>query len=360
MTSLYQPSRAELTTLLDGEPRYRLDQIWLGLYQQYSTPAEMTNLPKTLRAKLAEALTPALQVVVRRVSDGGDTVKYLWELHDDRRIETVLMLYPDRVTVCVSSQVGCAMGCGFCATGQAGFGRHLTVGEIVEQVAMAAREARTMDRRLGNVVFMGMGEPLANEAAVWESVERMHDDLGISARKLTISTVGLVPGIRRLTERPLPVNLAVSLHAANDRLRDELVPINKRYPIDELMAACADYLAVKGRRLSFEWAMIDGVNDRSLDATELAKLCRRFRLPAHVNLIPLNPTPGYPTVGSPLKRVHEFRDKLEALGVNATVRRNRGTDIDAACGQLAAGQPVAISQSRVTAMDSGPPPSGRG
>ena len=346
MTSLYQPSREQLTSLLDGEPRYRLDQIWQGLYQQYSAPDEMTNLPKALRAKLGEALTPALQVVVRRVSDGGDTVKYLWELHDGRRIETVLMLYPDRVTVCVSSQVGCAMGCGFCATGQAGFGRHLTVGEIVEQVVVAAREARSMDRRLGNVVFMGMGEPLANETVVWESVERLHDDLGISARKLTISTVGLVPGIRRLTARPLPVNLAVSLHAANARLRDELVPINKRYPIDELMAACADYLAIKGRRLSFEWAMIDGVNDRSSDAAELAKLCRRFRLPAHVNLIPLNPTPGYPTVGSPLKRVHDFRDALEALGVNATVRRNRGTDIDAACGQLAAGQPVAISQSR--------------
>ncbi len=345
-TSLYQPSRTELADLLEGEPRYRLDQIWQGLYQNLSTPAEMTNLPKVLRATLAEQLIPALQVVVRRVSDGGDTVKYLWELHDGRRIETVLMLYPDRVTVCVSSQVGCAMGCGFCATGQAGFGRHLTVGEIVEQVTAAAREARSMDRRLGNVVFMGMGGPLANEAVVWESVQRLHDDLGLSARKLTISTVGLVPGIRRLTERPLPVNLAVSLHAANDQLRDELVPINKRYPIDELMSACADYLAVKGRRLSFEWAMIDGVNDRSSDAPELAKLCRRFRLPAHVNLIPLNPTPGYPTVGSPLKRVHEFRDTLVSLGVNATVRRNRGTDIDAACGQLAAGQPVTLSPSR--------------
>ena len=345
-TSLYQPSRAELAELLDGEPRYRLDQIWQGLYQNFSTPEEMSNLPKALRATLSQRLTPALRVVVRRVSDGGDTVKYLWELHDGRRIETVLMVYPDRVTVCVSSQVGCAMGCGFCATGQAGFGRHLTVGEIVEQVAVAAREARSMERRLGNVVFMGMGEPLANEAVVWESIERLHDDLGLSARKLTISTVGLVPGIRRLTERPLPVNLAVSLHAANDGLRDELVPINKRYPIDELMSACADYLAVKGRRLSFEWAMIDGVNDRASDSAELAKLCRRFRLPAHVNLIPLNPTPGYPTVGSPLKRVHNFRDSLESLGVNATVRRNRGTDIDAACGQLAAGQPVTLSPSR--------------
>jgi 23S rRNA (adenine2503-C2)-methyltransferase len=346
MTSLYQPSRGELAELLDGEPRYRLDQIWQGLYQNLSTPAEMTNLPKALRATLAERLTPALQVVIRRVSDGGDTVKYLLQLHDGTRIETVLMLYPDRVTVCVSSQVGCAMGCGFCATGQAGFSRHLTVGEIVEQVAIAAREARSIDRRLGNVVFMGMGEPLANETVVWESVERMNGDLGLSARRLTISTVGLVPGIRRLTERPLPVNLAVSLHAANDRLRDELVPINKRYPIDELMSACADYLAVKGRRLSFEWAMIDGVNDKVSDAAELAKLCRRFRLPAHVNLIPLNPTPGYPTVGSPVKRVHEFRDLLATLGVNATVRSNRGTDIDAACGQLAAGQPVTITRSR--------------
>ena len=345
-TSPYQPSRAELADLLDGEPRYRLDQVWQGLYQNLSMPAEMTNIPKALREILMARLIPALQVVVRSVSDGGDTVKYLWELHDGKRIETVLMLYPDRVTVCVSSQVGCAMGCGFCATGQAGFSRHLSVGEIVEQVAVAAREARSMQRRLGNVVFMGMGEPLANEAVVWDSVERLHGDLGLSARKLTISTVGLVPGIRSLTARPLPVNLAVSLHAANDRLRDELVPINKRYPIDALMAACADYLAVKGRRLSFEWAMIDGVNDRSSDAEELARLCRRFRLPAHVNLIPLNPTPGYPTVGSPLKRVHDFRDTLEKLGANATVRRNRGTDIDAACGQLAAGQPVTITPSR--------------
>jgi len=342
-TSLYQPARSELAELLDGQPRYRVDQIWQGLYQNLATPAEMTNLPKALRTMLSERLEPALQVVVRRVSDGGDTVKYLWQLHDGKRIETVLMLYPDRVTVCVSSQVGCAMGCGFCATGQAGFTRHLTIGEIVEQVAVAAREARSMERRLGNVVFMGMGEPLANEATVWNAVERIHDDLGLSARKITISTVGVVPGIRKLTGRPLPVNLAVSLHAANDRLRDELVPINKRYPIDELMNSCAEYLAVKGRRLSFEWAMIDGVNDRPSDASELAKLCRRFRLPAHVNLIPLNPTPGYPTVGSPLKRVHEFRDSLEALGVNATVRRNRGTDIDAACGQLAAGQPVTIA-----------------
>ena len=344
MTTLYTPTRDELATLLEGEPRYRLDQVWQGLYTQLAEPAEISNVPKALRERLGAALPTALTQVVRKVSDDGDTVKYLWALDDGSKIETVLMIYPDRVTVCVSSQAGCAMACGFCATGQAGFRRHLTVGEIVEQVVVAARDARAMGRRLANVVYMGMGEPMANEAAVWASVERLHDALGLSARHLTISTVGLVPGIRTLADRPLPVNLAVSLHAANDTLRDELVPINRRYPIDQLMEACAGYLAAKGRRLSFEWALIDGVNDRASDAAELAALTRRFHLPAHVNLIPLNPTPGYPTVGSPAARVREFRDDLVARGVNATVRRNRGTDIDAACGQLAAGQPVTLTR----------------
>jgi 23S rRNA (adenine2503-C2)-methyltransferase len=185
-----------------------------------------------------------------------------------------------------------------------------------------------------------MGEPLANESAVWAAIERIHDDIGLGARHLTVSTVGLVPGIKRLTEWPMQVNLAVSLHAANDDLRNELVPINRRYPLDLLMDTCADYLRAKGRRLSFEWALIDGVNDRDSDARELAALCRALPLAAHVNIIPLNPTPGYLTRGTTLARVHEFRDQLESLGVNATVRRNRGTDIDAACGQLAAGQPV--------------------
>lgn len=344
MTTLYTPTRDELATLLEGEPRYRLDQVWQGLYTQLAEPAEISNVPKALRERLGAALPTALTQVIRKVSDDGDTVKYLWALDDGSKIETVLMIYPDRVTVCVSSQAGCAMACGFCATGQAGFRRHLTVGEIVEQVVVAARDARAMGRRLANVVYMGMGEPMANEAAVWASVERLHDALGLSARHLTISTVGLVPGIRTLADRPLPVNLAVSLHAANDTLRDELVPINRRYPIDQLMEACAGYLATKGRRLSFEWALIDGVNDRPSDAAELAALTRRFHLPAHVNLIPLNPTPGYPTVGSPAARVREFRDDLVARGVNATVRRNRGTDIDAACGQLAAGQPVTLTR----------------
>src|SRR5437763_9216494 len=181
------------------------------------------------------------------------------------------MHYPERATVCVSTQAGCSMACGFCATGQAGFERNLTTGEIVEQVAVARRAAAAGGRRLSNVVFMGMGEPLANYDRVWAAVERMHDDMGLSARHLTLSTVGIVPGIRRLAGDRLPVNLAVSLHAANDRLRDSLVPINRRYPLSVLTAACADYLAAKGRRLSFEWALIDGVNDRPVDVRELAE-----------------------------------------------------------------------------------------
>jgi 23S rRNA (adenine2503-C2)-methyltransferase len=341
--TLYDLTRPELSEALSGEPRFRVDQLWKGLYEQLAEPGELTTLPKTLRAKLDADLPTALTTVVERVSDDGDTVKYLFELDGGHRIETVLMIYPDRVTVCVSSQAGCAMACGFCATGQAGFSRHLSVGEIVEQIVRAARKARQLDRRLANVVFMGMGEPLANEGAVWGAIERIHEDIGLGARHLTVSTVGLVPGIRKLTERPLPVNLAVSLHAANDTLRDEMVPINRRYPLGMLMEACSDYLEAKGRRISFEWAMIDGVNDRPSDARELANLCRSLPLAAHVNLIPLNPTPGYATRGTSPERVYEFRDRLIDLGANATVRRNRGTDIDAACGQLAAGQPVTLS-----------------
>ena len=336
----YDVDRAQLGELLTGEPRFRVDQVWKGLYEQLGEPDELTAIPNSLRARLSDELPSALATIVETTSDNGDTVKYLFELSGGSRIETVLMLYPDRVTVCVSSQAGCAMGCGFCATGQAGFTRQLTTGEIVEQVVMAARKARQLDRRLANVVFMGMGEPLANEAAVWAAIERIHDGIGLGARHLTVSTVGLVPGIKRLTEWPMQVNLAVSLHAANNELRDEMVPINRRYPLEALMSACSDYLIAKGRRLSFEWALIDGVNDRESDARELATLCRSLPLAAHVNLIPLNPTPGYPTKGTPLSRVHQFRDRLDELNVNATVRRNRGTDIDAACGQLAAGQAV--------------------
>jgi 23S rRNA (adenine2503-C2)-methyltransferase len=342
----YDLTRDQLGEVLHSEPRYRLDQLWDGLYTQLADPVDITNLPKSLRSRLDHELPNALAAVTESTSDNGDTVKFLWELEGASRVETVLMLYRDRATVCVSSQAGCAMACGFCATGQAGFTRHLTVGEIVEQVVRASQRARQLERRVSNIVFMGMGEPMANLDAVWTATERFHDDLGLSARHITISTVGIVPGIRSLAQRPLPVNLAVSLHAANDTLRDELVPINRRYPIADLMDACEDYLDVKRRRVSFEWAMIDGVNDRDSDARELAALCRRLSPHAHVNLIPLNPTPGYPTTGTPLRRVEAFRDLLESLGANATVRRNRGTDIDAACGQLAAGQPVTLDRPR--------------
>ena len=336
MPTRYDLDRDALAGLLAAEPRYRVDQVWDGLHRQLAEPSELTSLPKGLRARLEDELPAALTPVAESADRLGETVKWLFELDGGARVETVLMHYRDRTTVCVSSQAGCAMGCGFCATGQAGFQRQLTTGEIVEQVVRAARRARDDGRRLGNVVFMGMGEPLANYDRVWAAVERLHDDLGLSARHITVSTVGLVPGIRRLAAEQLPVNLAVSLHAANDALRNELVPLNKRYPLSVLMGACADYLRAKGRRLSFEWALIDGTNDRLSDARELAELARTLPLPAHVNLIPLNPTPGYATQGTPRGGVELFRQRLADLGVNATVRRNRGTDIDAACGQLAA------------------------
>ncbi len=332
MTGAYQITREQLAELLTDQPPFRQRQVWDGLHRRAQRPGEMTELPVAVRQRLEAALVPALRPVARQLADGGNTVKWSWALRDDARIETVLMAYPDRVTVCVSSQAGCAMACQFCATGQAGFTRHLDEGEIVEQVAEAIRTARP--RRLSNVVFMGMGEPLANYDRVWAAVVRLHDEMGLSARHITLSTVGMVPGILRLAGEGLPVNLAVSLHAANDELRDELVPVNRRYPLEVLMAACRTYVDRSGRRLSFEWALIDGVNDRRADAVELAGLARS--LGAHVNLIPLNPTPGYAVRGTGPRRVRAFSDRLADAGVNATIRVTRGVDIDAACGQLAA------------------------
>jgi 23S rRNA (adenine2503-C2)-methyltransferase len=333
LPSAYDLAPRELAEMMAGQPSYRVRQVWDGLYQRAARPGEMTDLPAGLRSALAERLLPALSETARSVSDDGGTVKWRWQLGDGAAIESVLMHYRDRSTVCVSTQAGCAMACQFCATGQAGFKRHLSTGEIVEQVAVAIRQAQP--RRVSNVVFMGMGEPLANYDRVWGALDKLHRDFGISARHLTVSTVGLVPGIRRMTNEDLPVNLAVSLHAANDELRSELVPINRRWPLAALQQACRDYVAAKGRRLSFEWALIGGVNDRMGDARELAAYSQP--LGAHVNLIPLNPTPGYLVRGTPAEGVRSFRDQLVALGVNATIRSNRGGDIDAACGQLAAG-----------------------
>jgi 23S rRNA (adenine2503-C2)-methyltransferase len=341
--TLYDCTQDDFAAMMPNVPGYRLTQLWDGLYTQMLEPKDISPLPADLRSLITSQAPPALIEVQRAVADDGDTLKFLWHLvNGNHPIETVLMYYEDRATVCVSTQAGCAMACGFCATGQAGFTRHLTAGEIIEQVVRCAREAKQHDRRIDNIVFMGMGEPLANVAPVWAAVERIHGDIGISARHITVSTVGIIPGIRTLTEWPLPVNLAVSLHAARNDLRDELVPINKRYPIDDLINACRDYLTTKNRRVTFEWALIANVNDTDRDARELADLCHRLQPSAHVNLIPLNPTPGWPTTGSSPRRVREFRDLLRELGVNATVRNNRGTDIAAACGQLAAGQPVVL------------------
>ncbi len=334
----YDLDRREVTELLADQPQYRVSQLWHGLYARLAEPAELTELPQVLRARLSTepALAPSLGLSSETLTDQGRTLKWLWSLSGGAMVETVLMHYPDRSTVCVSTQAGCAMGCGFCATGQAGFTRHLSTGEIVEQVVAAARSCRhgQPPRRLTNVVFMGMGEPLANFPRVWGAIERLHTDLGLSARHLTVSTVGVVPGIRSLATKALPVGLAVSLHAANDALRDRLVPLNRRWPLASLMDACHTWREATGRRLSFEWALIDQVNDSASDAAQLADWARPLH--AHVNLIPLNATPGWPTVATPPDGIRAFARALADHGVNATVRRNRGTDIDAACGQLAA------------------------
>ena len=331
MASLYEMTRDEVAACLEGQPRFRVDQLWDGLWRDALAVGDITTLPRDLRASLASQFPSALTVVNDVTSDQGATRKWVFELAGGATIETVLMGYDDRVTVCVSSQAGCAMNCSFCATGQAGFTRHLSVGEVVEQVLYAARTAAP--RRLSNVVFMGMGEPLANYDTTVGVLRRLHEFRGLSARHLTVSTVGVAPAIERLATEGLPLTLAVSLHAANDTTRDELVPLNRRYNLDRLYQACENWLDGTGRRLSFEWALIDGVNDTDQAIDELVEFARPLR--AHVNLIPLNPTPGYLVRGTPLGRVRAFRDGLEVRGVSATIRNTRGRSIDAACGQLA-------------------------
>jgi 23S rRNA (adenine2503-C2)-methyltransferase len=331
MPSAYEYTKEELAGLLEGEPRYRVDQVWHGLWAEGQEIGSITTIPKALRARLSEQFAPSLEAINDVQSDHGSTRKWVFRLNDGSTIETVLMSYEDRVTVCVSSQAGCAMGCTFCATGQAGFTRQLSAGEVLEQVMFAARAAAP--RRLSNVVFMGMGEPLANYNVTVNTVKRLHEYRGLSARHLTVSTVGVAPAIERLAKEGLPLTLAVSLHAANNETRNELVPLNRRYPLERLHEACEFWIATTSRRLSFEWALIDGVNDTDSAIDELARYALSLR--AHVNLIPLNPTPGFLVRGSTTERVHHFRDGLEARGVNVTVRNTRGRSIDAACGQLA-------------------------
>jgi 23S rRNA (adenine2503-C2)-methyltransferase len=333
MTTRYAATRDELAELFAswGEPRYRVTQLMDGLWTQRLPLDDVTTLPKPLREKLAEALPMALTPVTVQTSSDAQTTKWLWQAHDGAQVETVLMVSPGRATVCVSSQAGCAMGCTFCATGQAGFERHLDAGEIVEQVVRAQHVTET---RVSNVVFMGMGEPLANVEPVCAALDRLHGDLGLSARHLTVSTVGVVPGMRRLAQYPLPVTLAVSLHAPDDELRASLVPLDVRYPIAAVIDAAREYAAIKGRRVTFEYACIAGVNDRPDQAELLAHRLHGLRGGAHVNLIPLNPTGEFAGQPPDRERINRFAACLAGAGVTVTVRRNRGTDIDAACGQL--------------------------
>ena len=333
----YLEAPESLGDVFEGEPGYRADQLRDWLYKTpVLRPEAMTNLPGSIRERLEGKLWP-FDVELEQFADKGRTRKWLFRAPDGAAIESVLMGYPRRATLCISSQAGCALGCTFCATGQFGFERNLEAGEIVAQVAFAQAFLRQIGMpgvpdHLTNIVFMGMGEPLANYPRVREAIRRMIEFMGLSARSITVSTVGIVPGIRKLADEPWPVYLAISLHAADDELRSRLVPINKRYPLEELESAAVEYLEKKRRRLSIEWTMMEGVNDTVDQAQKLARIALRLR--AHVNLIALNPTPLTQEKASKGPVIRSFAAALEGLGVNVTVRDTRGRDIDAACGQL--------------------------
>jgi 23S rRNA (adenine2503-C2)-methyltransferase len=333
----YLTAPEELSTLLEGEPGYRSDQLREWLYEHPVLEADsMTNLPADLRRSLEDRLWP-MERETEQSGDGGRTVKWLFRAPDGASIETVLMGYPSRATVCISSQAGCAMKCSFCATGQFGFERHLSAGEIVAQVAYA--RAHLADHpmpdsadHVGNVVFMGMGEPLANYANVREAIRRMVEHMGMSARSITVSTVGVAPGIDRLAAEPWPVTLALSLHAADDHTREQLVPLNARYPIDDLIEASKRFRDSKGRRVTLEWALMAGINDTPEQARGLAAIA--MELEAHVNVIPLNATPLAPQRPPDPEQIDRFVTEVRRNGANVTLRKTRGVDIDAACGQL--------------------------
>src|SRR5574341_696574 len=339
--NLYDLSRDQLADLLTGwgEPRYRADQLWQWRYQHTAADFDaMTTLPAALRSRLAAHARLGGYVVVRELhSSDGETRKYLLRLPDGQMVETVLMEYAGvRRTACISTQAGCAMGCVFCATGQMGFARHLTAGEIVEQAIHIARVLAAEDERLSNVVLMGMGEPFHNYDASMEAVRRLidPDGPGIGQRHVTISTVGLVPAIRRFAAEDLQVRLAISLHAATDEERSALLPVNRRYPLSELLDAVREYVTRTGRRVTFEWALIAGENDTPRQAHALGKLLAG--LLCHLNVIPLNPTGGYAGHPPDPARIEEFVRIVSSYGIPATVRVRRGIDINAGCGQLKA------------------------
>lgn len=321
-----------------GEPTFRAQQIWQGIYRQLWISAnEFSTLPKSLREKLESRLnwSPLTPVAVQKSSD-GETIKTLFQLTDGREIEAVLMHYDERHTLCISTQSGCAMGCVFCATGQMGFKRHLTAGEITAQVLYYARKMREEGREaVTNVVIMGMGEPFHNYDNTLAAIDRLNDPRGfnLGARRFTISTVGLVPMIRRFADEKRQVNLAISLHAANDQQRSALLPVNRKYPIQDVIDACRYYVEQTSRRITFEWALIRDVNDTPETAKELASLLKG--LMCHVNVIPLNPTQKYPGQATTRERAKAFSEILNEAGIPCTIRIRRGIDIQAGCGQLA-------------------------
>lgn len=336
---IYDLSFDDLKLLLTqwGEASFRTQQIWQGLYQNlWMVPEEFSNLPKGLREKLASQISwKGISPVTLLKSQDGETVKSLFSLADGSEIETVLMRYDERRTLCISTQSGCAMGCVFCATGQMGFKRHLSAGEIVAQVIYFARILREEGQTVTNVVVMGMGEPFHNYDNTLKAIDQLNDPRGfnLGARRFTISTVGLVPMIRRFADEKRQVNLAISLHAANDAKRSALLPVNKKYPIKDVIAACREYVEKTGRRITFEWALIRDENDTPETARELVHLLKG--LMCHVNVIPLNPTQKYPGQATTRERARAFSDILNEAGIPCTIRIRRGIDIQAGCGQLA-------------------------
>ncbi|MDJ0498307.1 MAG: 23S rRNA (adenine(2503)-C(2))-methyltransferase RlmN [Acidimicrobiia bacterium] len=337
MQSAYQVDPDELQTLTQGQPSYRAQQLRSWLYEHpVLDTASMLNLPTEMRVALANRLWP-FELEAAQSADGGRTHKWLFRTADRASIEAVVMGYDNRTTLCISSQAGCAMGCTFCATGQFGFERHLDIGEIVAQVAyanafLADSPIAGSPARVTNVVFMGMGEPLANYDNVVAALHRMIDVIDMAARSITVSTVGVVPGMRKLAEEGLQVGLAVSLHAADDQLRTSLVPLNKRYPLQEVIAAAAYYFERTGRRISIEWTLMASVNDTEEQASKLAEIARALQ--AHVNVIALNPTPLTSQQAPGRSSVDRFMEVLRNHGARATFRETRGKEIDAACGQL--------------------------
>ncbi|MDO9085737.1 MAG: 23S rRNA (adenine(2503)-C(2))-methyltransferase RlmN [Anaerolineaceae bacterium] len=342
--NLYDLSFEQVENLLVeelNEPAFRAKQIWEGVYKNlWYKQEEFSNIPKKLREKLWESFEfQSISPIKKLESNDQETTKILFQLNDHKAIETVLMKYDKRNTLCISTQAGCAMGCVFCATGQMGFKRHLSAGEIIEQVMFFARVLKSQDEKVTNIVLMGMGEPFHNYDATMTAINRLSDPsgLGLGARRFTVSTVGLVPMIRHFADEDRQTNLAISLHAVNDAERSQLMPVNVKYPIKEVMEACKYYVQKTNRRITFEWALIAGKNDSEKTAQDLANLLKG--LLCHVNAIPLNPTNQFIYQASNKEQTQKFQKVLEKNGIPCTIRLRRGIDINAGCGQLAIHHP---------------------